>query len=536
MVKVVSVEQMAAIEKAIDEGGISYDQMMANAGRGLASVIARLLGDDTADLRVAFIIGPGNNGGDGLTAATILKQHTEAEIGCYLLRKRNAEKDEVYAAAVEAGVFMANPEDDTGWRVLRFLVSNADVVVDSLFGTGIRLPLDNDARRMLTITQAEMLAKALETPLTWPTDPAMPAKPVRALLVAADCPSGIDCNTGDADPKTLEADITVCFEAVKRGLLLGKAQSLVGEIIVSGIGAPDKLPIRDEIMLNLITPGTVRAVLPERHSDAHKGTYGKALCVAGSQRYVGAASLAGQAAYRSGAGLVVLAVPHTIQAMLAPTNREAVWLPLGEKAGALDGANAAEQVLTHLDGISAMLVGPGLGTEHQTVAFMQQILAHSELPALVIDADGLNLLTHVDDWVQQLPDNTILTPHPGEMRRLTGEESEMDRLNLATNYAAEWNAIVVLKGAFTVCAAPDGRVDVSPFAVDALATAGTGDVLAGVITGLLGQGLDPFDAAVAGVYVHALAGKLVASHINSQSVLASDVLNELPQAFQLLLN
>lgn len=535
MVKIVSVEEMIAIEQAVNEQGISYAQMMANAGRGLASVIARLLGDETKDRRVAFIIGPGNNGGDGLTAATILKQHTEAEIGCYLLRKRDVDEDEVYAAAVQAGVFMANPEDDTGWRVLRFLVGNADIVVDALLGTGTELPLRNEARRMLTITEAEMVAKGQPNPLTWPTDPSKPEQPPRALLVAADCPSGVDCNTGEADTNTLKADITVTFEATKRGLLLGTAQALVGEIIVSGIGAPDKLPMRDDIALQLMTPDIIRERLPIRGSDAHKGTHGRALCVAGSHHYVGAAALAGEAAYRAGAGLVTMAVPYAIQPMLAPSLREVVWLPLGEKGDALNGAIAAEQVFSNLERTTAMLIGPGLGTTHHTAEFVETLLNGDDaLPPLIIDADGLNILAQSEDWHKMLPENTILTPHPGEMARLVGADDDRDRISMAQFYAEQWGCIVVLKGAFTVVAAPDGQALVSPFAVGALATAGTGDVLAGCIVGLLAQGLAPLDAAISAVYVHALAGKLASDSIPARSVIAGDVLAHLPAAFDQL--
>jgi len=533
MIKIVTVEEMVEIEQATAAAGVSYADMMQHAGGGLARVIADLLGEDSKDRRVAMIIGPGNNGGDGLTAATFLKKHTEAEIGCYLLRKRSAEDDPVYAAAEEAGVFLANPEDDMGMRVLRFLVSNADIVVDALLGTGVELPLRNEARRMLSIVENEMKAKTDQPqPLIWPSDPARNHHSPRALLVAADCPSGLDCNTGKVDSSTLKADITVTFESVKRGMLTGQGPNSIGQLVVAGIGAPDKLDVRDNIPYELTTPQVVRKDLPQRSSDSHKGTYGTALIAAGSENYIGAALLAGEAAYRIGAGLVTLAVPRSIQYAVAGSLTETTWLPLDDANGSFS-ADAAQGLIDKLDSVDTLLVGPGLGQSEGTAQFLTQILL-AKPKSLILDADALNILSSENNWWDLLPENTIITPHPGEMARLAGEakEAAADRILYAAQKASDWNCIVVLKGAYTVCASPDGHVSVSPFAVDALATAGTGDVLAGSITGLLAQGRDPFDAAVAAVYIHALAGKLASNELGSRSVIAGDVLRALPDAIR----
>ena len=291
----------------------------------------------------------------------------------------------------------------------------------------------------------------------------------------------------------------------------------------------------------------VRQVLPDRPLDAHKGTFGTALVVAGSANFTGAAWLAGQAAYRIGAGLVTLAVPAPLHSALAGQFPEATWLLLPHKNGAI-AADACQTVLENLGRVTAMLVGPGFGLAQTSADFLEGLLVGSiehqqaerhsakqhakpvpsELPPLVIDADGLKLLANIENWPKRLPDPAVLTPHPGEMSVLTDlhrDEIQADRLGVALRFSREWGHVVVLKGAFTLVAAPDGRLAVIPVATPALARAGTGDVLAGLIVGLRAQGVEAFQAAVAGAWVHAQAGLRAAEELGTTaSVLAGDVL------------
>jgi NAD(P)H-hydrate epimerase len=298
---------------------------------------------------------------------------------------------------------------------------------------------------------------------------------------------------------------------------------------------------------------SVGALLPERGLESHKGTFGTALIAAGSVNYTGAAVLAGEAAYRVGAGLVTLAVPAPVHAALAGRFPEATWVLLPHEMGVIS-ASGLEVLAKHFERASALLIGPGLGMENATREFIADLLegkyaakkvvqrigfVHRDsekadentvrLPPLVIDADGLKLLSQTKDWYQKIPGPAILTPHPGEMAAMTDLTKELiqeRRQEIAREYAQMWGHIVVLKGAFTAIAAPDGRVTVVPVATPALARAGTGDVLAGIIVGLLAQGLDPFDAAVAGAWIHAQAGLYAADHLGtSTSVLAGDVLD-----------
>jgi NAD(P)H-hydrate epimerase len=378
------------------------------------------------------------------------------------------------------------------------------------------------------------------------------------MIIAVDCPSGLDCDTGQLDPAALPADATVTFAAVKRGQLVFPGAEAVGDLAVADIGLSDRnLAALDGVKLELATPESVRPWLPARPRNAHKGTFGRVLVVAGSVNYTGAAYLAGAAAYRAGAGLVTLAVPAPLYAILAGQLPEATWLMLPHDMGVID-APAAEMLRKEYERTRALLIGPGFGTEKHTADFMRRWLGVDEragqrrgglgflapaepepeaaaaLPPVVVDADGLKLLAQIDGWARRLPAGAVLTPHPGEMAVLTGLDKdaiEADRLGTALKFAADWGHVVVLKGAFTVVAAPDGRATVMPFATAALATAGTGDVLAGAVAGLLAQGLAPYEAAAAGAYLHGLAGVLAAQALGSTAaVMAGDVLDGLIEA------
>jgi len=297
----------------------------------------------------------------------------------------------------------------------------------------------------------------------------------------------------------------------------------------------------------------VRGWLPPRPPDAHKGTFGKALIVAGSVNYTGAAYLSGAAATRAGAGLVTLALPAAIHAAVAARLAEATYLLLPQEVGVI-AAGAAHVVAERMGGYDALLLGPGLGRERETVAFVEALLGGAGgrrhlgfvgteeneapppmLPPLVVDADGLNILAEMADWPKRLPPGSILTPHPGEMARLMGcavADVQAGRVAVAQAQAAAWGQVIVLKGAYTVVAAPDGRTGIEPFANPGLATAGTGDVLAGTIVALRAQGLGPFEAATAGAYLHGLAGELARAEMGEAGMVAGDTLTHLPQAWQ----
>ena len=297
--------------------------------------------------------------------------------------------------------------------------------------------------------------------------------------------------------------------------------------------------MKEEAAAESITASWARSVLPERPVDANKGTFGKVLAVAGSVNYIGAAYLACSGAIRVGAGLVTLATAASLQPILASKLTEVTYLPLPESSPGVLHVQAAELVVKELSNYNVLLIGCGLGQRPATVAFIKSVLFDqaAKLPPAILDADALNALAGSPDWWRRLTDNAILTPHPGEMARLTGmslDEVQSDRLGTAEKMARKWHKTVVLKGACTVVATPEGQVKINPMANPGLATAGTGDVLSGVIAGLLAQGLTLSDAASCGVYLHSEAGEIVKKRLGDAGMIASDLLPELPLAIKKL--
>lgn len=531
--KLVSVEEMRAIEKEADAQGLTYEMMMENAGRGVADAVRELVFDE-ADNTVLALVGPGNNGGDALVALAHLAAHGW-KARAYLVR-RDPTGDPLVARLRAAGGEISLADADQKFQALAALIADASVVMDGVLGTGFKLPLKADVAAALDAANAAIAA------LDWPP-----------YVVAVDCPSGVDCDTGDVAPEVIPASITVCMAAVKQGLLKFPAYDYVGSLQVADIGLTEKVTAWQSVKHGVVDADWVEDILPERPGDSHKGTFGTALVAAGSLNYTGAALLAGKAAYRIGAGLVTLAVPAPLHAALSGHFAEATWALLPHEAGGI-AHSAVETVTKHLDRATAMLIGPGLGVEESTQKFLDSLLrgratakkpagrigfvqAGNEkkeeggikLPPLVVDADGLNLLAKIEGWHTLLPEMSVLTPHPGEMAALTGLDRDAiqdDRLGAALKFAAAWGHVVVLKGALSVIAAPDGRAAVVPVATPALARAGSGDVLAGLIVGLRAQGVDAFDSAVAGAWVHAQAGLYAADRVgNTASVLAGDVLD-----------
>ncbi len=527
--KLVTVSQMQATEKEADANGLTYDQMMENAGQGLADIIFDQFEDDV-ETEIVGLVGPGNNGGDTLVALSELAQEGW-KARAYLVKRK---KDELVKRFTEAGGEVLAGEN--AFEKLAEALETADVLLDGVLGTGVKLPLKKDVAEFLSEVN-DILDGLDEGP----------------LVVAVDCPSGADCDSGEVADETIAADLTITMAAVKQGLLKLPAFEYVGDLEVVEIGLPEDLPSLKELNVDVAEADLIAALLPERPLAAHKGTFGTALIAAGSINYTGAVLLAGEAAYRVGAGLVTLAVPSALHGMLAGRFPEATWVLLPHEMGSI-AAGGAEVLAKNFERASALLIGPGFGMENSTKEFIENILegkysakksvqrigfVHQEtekveentskLPAMIIDADGLKLLAQIKDWYRKIPAPAILTPHPGEMSVLTElskDEIQENRLEIATRYAKEWGHVVVLKGAFTVIAAPDGRATLIPVASPALARAGTGDVLAGLIVGLRAQGLDAYEAAVAGAWIHAQAGLYAADDLGTTaSVLASDVLN-----------
>jgi NAD(P)H-hydrate epimerase len=555
MAKLATTAEMRAQERAAVDAGATWAGLMEQAGWGVAQAAMRLLGDARGKSALV-LVGPGNNGGDGLVVARHLHD-AGARVALYLWRRHESPDDANWQRCRERGIAEHLAADDPTRAELRRLLADSDLVIDALLGMGMSRPVEGE------------LAEIVETinERTKNQEPRTAGQPLRAghtvlgsrfVVLAIDLPTGVDSDTGAVRGPALRADLTVATGLIKRGLLLYPGRSYAGTIQAVDIGLV--LAQLEEVMSETIDATLARRLLPARPADAHKGTFGKVLVIAGSPQYPGAASLATAGAARVGAGLVTLATgraglggPARLPEVTLEFLPEADWNALGEAA--------ADEALKRLDDYQALLVGPGLGREEPTRTFLESLLGidaprhrgqigfrigatadkpaekqRPELPPTVIDADGLTLLSQIEGWWERLPrGRCVLTPHPGEMKRLLGtDELGADLPKVAEQAADKWGQVVVLKGATTIVAEPEGHSALNDGGNAALATAGTGDVLAGAIAGLLAQGLAPFDAAVLGVYLHSAAGRLVRDEIGDMGAIASDLLPRLPLAIKAL--
>ena len=543
--KILSVSQMQALERVTNDAGFSFTMMMENAGSGLADVVkSRLF---TPDHHIVVLIGPGNNGGDGLVAARIL--HNEGyHVTAYLSRIRDPETDYEYKQVVDCGVQLYYADQDEKSAVLLHCVNSATVIIDALLGTGSAPPLRESIATILRAVHTALKPVSTTNIHDLQQGPESTKKP--PLIIAVDGSSGLDFDTGEVDDLTLPADITVTFAAPKWGHLKRPGANLTGRLIVVDIGTQDSANVQSNY--SIATAEMIKTWLPKRPPDAHKGTFGRALIIAGSANYTGAAILSTLGALRTGAGLVTLAIPSILHSSVVSAVPEATYLLLPHTLGIVN-EHAIPVLVNNWDGYSALLIGPGLGNTTESLRFIQtlflpsdkkrrtgfvpsetnQVSAQVTVPPLIIDADGLNLLAKIPLWHQLLPPKTILTPHPGEMSRLTGlktSEINQNRYELAAHWASTWNHIVLLKGANTIIARPEGPAIVLPFSNPGLSTAGSGDVLAGAIAAMLAQGLSPFRAAVTGAYMHGLAGEICRKEIGTAGIIAGDVAQALAEA------
>jgi len=538
-VRVVTVAEMQQLEA---DCGVPVAHLMENAGLAVAQEAWLMLGE-IAERRILVLCGPGNNGGDGLVTARHLKEWG-ADVIVYLLKARDA-SDTVFAAAVAQGVpFIVEDETDARKR-LDDALGGAELVIDALLGTG--------------------RARVIEPPLSNVLDLLREARGRRLppKLIAVDVPTGVDADSGAGDPHAVTADGTVALGFSKVGLHMLPGSALSGRVEVVDIGIPAQL---DEggSQTEVLTRRWAQEHLPERPGDAHKGTFGSVMVVAGSPRYTGAAYLACTGAMRSGAGITTLACGKSIHPILAVKLTEATFEPLDDKEGELSAEEAGAVVRALWRGYESLLIGPGLGQSGYVQAFVKALVAGLEprtrnqepgasepdpadlepkaknqepgsLRAVVIDADGLNCLARIEGWPSLIRIPAVLTPHPGEFARLTGlsiAEIQADRLGLARRYATEWGVTVLLKGAPSIVAAADGRARINAFVNPVMATGGTGDVLAGVIAGFVAQRVAPFEAACLGLYVSSWAGELVRKEMGSAGMLAGDLADALPRAMR----
>ena len=517
--KVVSVAQMQALEAASERLGISTDILMENAGLACAEFIRERMGG-AASRKVLLLIGPGNNGADGLVIGRHLRRWG-ADVCCYVVRGRPVD-DPKMLDALGYGVNVVDTTDDSGFDKLRDWLTNSTVVVDAILGAGRYRALEGVVKGVVEIINEHRSGHP------------------GCEVVSIDLPTGVNPDTGETDENALAADVTLALCYPKFGVANFPGAALAGRIAVLPIGLHPEATDGIGLPVEWMTRGAAAGLLPDRPIDSHKGTYGHLLIVAGSRNFVGAAALAASAAHRVGAGLVTLATPRSVYPLVAAKLTETIHLPLPEDADGRIDVSAAEIVRERITGYSALALGCGLGWSPGTTAFVDRLLlCGSDAPTLptVIDADGLNCLAQCADWSKRLKAGTALTPHPGEMATLTGRstaEIQADRLSAAEEFAGRWRRTVLLKGAHSVVAAPNSGLSILPFANPALAAGGTGDVLTGMIGGLLAQGLPPFAAARLGGFLHGTVGQEARDEMGSSGVVASDLIHRIPQLMESL--
>lgn len=504
---------MRAVDRAaIEQLGIPSLVLMENAAIGVVDALGERFPEAA---RVVILCGPGNNGGDGLAVARQLVARGHApEVGL-LFGGKTPSVD--CAAQLEicrqSGLWIRELASD---REVAALCAEGDLIVDALFGTGLDRPLEG------------FFAEAVD---------AINASGREVLAV--DLPSGLDASRQRPIGPHVAADLTVTFALPKWAHIFPPARDAVGDLVVTDLGIPPSLLESAtegiEPGLHLLTAEDLSPFLVPRAAASNKGDFGHVLLVAGSLGKSGAAVLAARAAARSGAGLVSVAVPDAILSIVAAGSIESMTLALPSVLGAL-GSAAGATLLGLAVGKRALGVGPGLGTSPETVAAVRAFVLACPLP-LVLDADGLNAFADDAAALRARPGPTLLTPHPGELGRLLGISAaavQEDRLAAVRRAAQITGAIVLLKGHLSLVAAPGGEVFVNPTGNPAMATGGSGDVLTGVLTALLGQGYEALAAAQLGVYLHGLAGDLAAEGIGGGALgglIASDVVEVLPRAF-----
>jgi hydroxyethylthiazole kinase-like uncharacterized protein yjeF len=480
---------------AIEQRGIPGDRLMERAGRGLAEVAQQL---QPAGL-VAVVAGKGNNGGDGLVAARLLRERGRM-VRVLLL----GAGDELRG---DARTNLQRLPGDSPQAFSPDRLDGVALIIDAILGTGFSGQPREPARSAIQAINARRSAGA--------------------RVVSCDVPSGVDASTGEASGEAVHADATVTFHAAKPGLWIRPGKELTGALTVVDIGIPLGGPVHPGI--GVITP-RVLAAIPRRAGESTKFSAGSVLVAGGSPGLTGAPAMASLAAARAGAGYVTVAVPASLVSILAAKLLEVMQVELPERDGIL-APEAAGTLLERSQRAQALVLGPGLGRETASLEFARTAAARADLP-LVLDADGLNAHAgaHLGD-LRSRSAPTVLTPHAGELARLLDIDSQdvgAHRLKRARQAAVASGAIVVLKGDDTIIAEPEGRVAVSAGGASALATAGTGDVLSGVLAAHLAKGMPPFDAACAAVYVHAAAGRLAARRVGPEGVIAGDVIDLLP--------
>lgn len=498
---VVTNSQMKEAERRCDQSGISYYQMMENAGTRCAEFLMELLPENT---RTVVMCGSGNNGGDGLVIARLLREHGRS-VSVLLASGTPRTTD---AAENLARLPIGTPVYSA--EQYREAFRYAGCVVDCIYGTGFHGSLREKPLAILRTANH------------------------CAVRVAVDIPSGVNSDTGELDEHCFRPTHTLVIAAMKAGLLNAPASDILGEVRIMDIGIGEHCYEGNHVAF--LTDDSLRRPFPPHGRNTHKGTFGRLVGFSGSLCYNGAAYMCASSALRSGVGLYFAASPVSAVKIIAAGLHEAVYVPLPETPDGfvdVDSAVLEEIVLPKFDMASAVIVGCGLGNSENTRRLTEFVIRRAACP-VIIDADGINSIAGNIDVLKERTGDTILTPHPLEFSRITGlsvAQIQSDRLNAAKRFAQEYGVTLLLKGADTVIAAPDGRVCVNARACSGLSKGGSGDVLTGIIGAFAAQGVEPFRAACAGAYCHWKAADILCARMPAESILPTDIIAALPEVY-----
>lgn len=503
-------EQTKKLEDfAVSDGGFAHTKLMENAGTAVFRFINDRIGVNNKS--VAVVCGRGNNGGDGFAVARrMLDGGAKVRVLLALGMPTTEDAYHFLDESEEAGIKTLSYVEEDEKQEFRKTIEAADIIVDAIFGVGFHGTVSDTLKEVI-----DMINTA------------------RATVISVDVPSGVDSDSGEVSGACVMADYTVTFSTRKPGHVIYPAVDYCGHVHVSMIGIDEHMIQEQEHHISTIEYNAVRACFPSRERNTHKGTFGKLLCVCGSLGMAGSATFAGKAAAMSGVGMVEMAVTKEVYPIVAANLIDPVYTLLESSETGTISANAIPQILEKMKSATAVMIGCGMGKGKDVTAVVEAVIRSAEVP-IIIDADGLNAIKDNLGVLGEAKAPIVMTPHPGEMARLVGktnDEVQSQRLEVASSFAMTYGVYMVLKGANTVCATPDGRILINLTGNPGMSKSGSGDVLAGLLGSLLAQGMDPENAAACAVHIHGRAGDKAAEDYSQHSMTANDIIIEFSDIF-----
>lgn len=524
--KLVCNSQMQEIENLSFKNNSSSALLMDNAGKSIAEVVKNIIETHNINTKILILVGPGNNGGDGLIAGTIL--FTEGyDISIYVCSPRN-NQDNLLSKCIEKNIPVTSIESSNFMSKLISDLSNCDLILDAILGINANRPIVDPITKVFELIEYEHTNRLSK----YDSNMSQP------FVISIDIPSGMNSDNGTIYSHAVRADLTITLGFPKIGMFTENGLSHTGKIINLPIGLSK---YGEHLSTEVIETEWIRSELPTREINSHKGDSGKVLVWAGSRKYIGAAYLSCMAAMRTGSGYVTLITTPKLQEILASKMTEPIYHLIPENLDGNLSYNTSYSNVTSLKSNDVTLLGPGIDQNTESRRFLMNMLEYSKTveTQLVIDADGLNILSQAENWQSSFHKPAILTPHPGEMARLMKtsiETVQSNRIYHARTAAVDWGHYIVLKGACTIIADPEGNCRIIPFANPVLASSGTGDVLAGMIASFAAKMNSPFNAATIGAYIHAVVGEIMSERIGKIGSLAGDMLPLIPSAIMKLSN